>query len=906
MAGPREVSAREAEVLAALAGDRSNAQIARRLQISVRTVESHVSSLLRKYGVTDRRELARLAEVAGSEQTEITFTGLPNQGTSFVGRERERAEVIGALGSNRLVSLLGPGGVGKTRLALQVAAELGPRFPYGGAVVDLVPVRPGFVVAAVAAALGVAEQPPQEPVESLLDRLRLGRTLLVVDNCEHLVEEVGVLLARILAQAPETTLLVTSRERIGVVGERSVGLGPLALGSDAEQLFADRVPPEFAIDPQLAADVCAGLDGVPLAIELAAARAGSLGPDGLLAALDDRLRLLAGGRGPDERHRSLAQVIGWSYALLDEAERAVFRRLAVFVGGFDLDAAVAVNPSRSRGEVSDLLGRLTDKSLLRRGQQGAVSRWRMLETVRAFAAEELAGSGEAAEATARHLAWALGTVERLELRLTTGEWEAEFDQVTGDLRAALTQAALPKPALPKPAPPKPALTNPAEQADEQGHRLARGLAHLTFARQRFVEAREHYLTAADLAASPAEEYEDLRDAAEAALVVANGGLAYQLLRRAAELDDERLSSDALALAVTAVNRYDVEEHQLPDRGAALLATKQGDTGSALTAIARAWVDRPELAPAEAAVAAARSTGDALVVMSSLDAYCVAAASAGRLREARRAAEERLALAAELPRHDPRAVAEIVDAFHVASTTAVSVGALTEAVRLARGIDDPVRGHPYITAPRRIRAFALSGFLDEAVREADIMWTGWRAAGCPPAQWMASAAASATLAHGLLGDGQAPVWRQRALELARVGDAAEAPALAAPAAFVDARLALHLGTDDAEKVVARTFEDFFEPWWVPYAQAAGAELAIAAGLPDPAQYLELVTTAGENDWAAATLLRARGRLTGDEALLTEAASRFEGIGARFEYACTLLLLGDDRAAEDLGGVRPVGW
>src|SRR5262245_52892306 len=141
MAGPREVSAREAEVLAALAGDRSNAQIARRLHISVRTVESHISSLLRKYGVADRRELAALADVA---EEPPAFTTLNGPGTSFVGREDDQAELVRALASNRLVSLLGPGGVGKTRLALRVAAEVGDNFPYGGAVVDLVPVRPGF------------------------------------------------------------------------------------------------------------------------------------------------------------------------------------------------------------------------------------------------------------------------------------------------------------------------------------------------------------------------------------------------------------------------------------------------------------------------------------------------------------------------------------------------------------------------------------------------------------------------------------------------------------------------------------------------------------------------------------------------------------------------------------------
>ncbi|MFG1816717.1 ATP-binding protein [Kribbella sp. NPDC049174] len=866
MTGPTEVSAREAEVLAALAGGRSNAQIARHLHISVRTVESHVSSLLRKYGVVDRHELAGLAETEHRG-----FTVLASPGTTFVGREHEQTELLAALGSNRLVSLLGPGGVGKTRLALRVAAEVGGNYPYGGAFVDLVPVRPGFVVAAVAEGLGVREQPPQTLIDAVLERLQRGRTLVVLDNCEHLVEEVGDLVARILTQAPETAVLVTSRERIGVAGERPVQLGPLALGSEAEQLFRDRaalVAPELAADEEVAAQLCAGLDGVPLAIELAAARAGSLGPDGLLAALDDRLRLLVGGRGPNERHHSLAQVIGWSYELLDDAERALFRRLGVFVGGFDLSAASDMSPVSSRGAVSDLLGRLTDKSLLHRSQYDGTSRWRMLETIRAFALDELHRSGEYDEVAALHFAWAESTAARLEARLEAGEdWRTEFDQVTADLRAAV---GLPRPDV---------------------RRLARRLAHLTFARKRFVEAREHYVRAAAQATDATELYDDLRDAADAALAVADGAHAYELMMQVAAQTDHKLRQDALAYAVTILNRYEAEFPEASDRGADLLpAEPAGD--SVLVAIARAWVVLPELEAAEAAVAAARQAGDPLALMSALDVYCTSVATAGRLRDARRSAEERFELAASLPHHDPRAVAEIVDAFHVASTTAVTVGDLTEAVRLAELTDDPVHGHPYITAPRKIRAFALSGRFEEAVQAADVMWTGWRAAGCPPRAWMASAASAAALAHGLLGTGQDRVWQARALEIARVSDPADSPGLMATAAFVDARLALHLldsGTISATVATAveQAFAEFPEPWWVPYARAAGAELTVTAGYHDAERYLELAET--ENAWSDAVLLRARGRLTRDGAVLTEAAARFERIGARSEHAHTLRLL-----------------
>ncbi|MFF0342187.1 ATP-binding protein [Kribbella sp. NPDC004875] len=852
MTGPKDVSAREAEVLAALAGDRSNAQIAHRLHISVRTVESHISSLLRKYGVADRRELAALA---GAQPAGFSVPTGPS--TSFIGREQDRADLTRALGSNRLVSLLGPGGVGKTRLALRVAADVADSYPYGGAVVDLVPVRPGFVVTAVAEALQVSEQPPQPLADAVVERLRRGRTLLVLDNCEHLLDDVAALVSRILTEAPETAVLATSRERLGVAGERPVQLGPL---SEAVQLFRERaalVAPELAEDGQLAEKVCAELDGVPLAIELAAARAGSLGADGLLAALDDRLRLLSGGRGADGRHSSLAQVMGWSYDLLDEDERQLFRRLGVFVGGFDLTAAAGVTPDSTMSKLSDLLGRLTDKSLLHRSQHAGTSRWRMLETVRVFALEQL--KDEYDEVAALHVAWADRSATRLEQRLVDEQdWRQEFDLIAPDLRAAGSAT----------------------------RDLARKLAHLTFARRRFLEAHDHYLSAASQATNATELYADLRDAADATQVIADGTESYHLMLRAAERaaaeGNEAVRREALATAVMIVNRYEVAVPPPADGGESLLA---GDT--AAVRVARAWVHRPDLPLAEAAVAAARESGDPLTILNALDVYGTALAAAGRFRDARTAAAERMVLAETLPEHDPRAVAEIVDAFHVASTTAVAVGDVAEAVRLARLTVDPAQSQPFITAPRKVRAFALAGLFDEAIRTADAMWAGWRAAGCPPHAWMASGASCAALAHGLLGTGLAEVWQARALEMARVSDAADSPSLAANAAFVAARLALHEYPGEADRPVERATASFPEPWWEGYAHAAGAELAVVAGHPDAADHLERAARgADQNAWVGAAVQRGRGRLTGDRKLLREAAERFGTLGARFEAEHTL--------------------
>ena len=354
------ISAREAEVLDAVGAHLSNAQIAGRLHISVRTVESHVSSLLRKFGAADRRELAALAPAAGSPAATV---GLPGPWTSFVGRDREQAAVLAALREARLVTLVGPGGVGKTRLAVEVARDPAPLFPSGCAFADLAPAREGFVVQAVASVLGVSERPRQPLEESVHEHLAARRLLLVLDNCDHLLTVVAAFTERLLAACPGVTVLATSRERLAVAGERTVTVPPLSLvaggagggtGSEASVLFIDRAR---AVDPGFipAAEVdelCARLDGMPLAIELAAARTASLGLDGLLAGLDDHLRLLAGGRGADPRHHSLRAVIGWSHDLLDEPERAMFRRLSVFAGGFDLDAARAM-ASADRASTGD-------------------------------------------------------------------------------------------------------------------------------------------------------------------------------------------------------------------------------------------------------------------------------------------------------------------------------------------------------------------------------------------------------------------------------------------------------------------------------------------------------------------------------------------------------------------------
>ncbi|MEV4141678.1 LuxR C-terminal-related transcriptional regulator [Dactylosporangium sp. NPDC049742] len=895
-----EISPREAEVLAAVREHLSNAQIAHRLQLSVRTVESHVSSLLRKLGAGDRRTLARMAGPAGGPAPAAPRpSGIPGNWTTFVGRARDVETVLDRIGRAGLVTLLGPGGVGKTRLAVAVAEAVAADRPGGVTFVDLVPVRAGFVQPALAGALGVLERPPRSLADAVIDRLRTERPLLVLDTCEHLVDEVGPVVERILADCPGVTVLTTSRQRLGVSGEHLVLVAPLPVGGDAQRLFLDRaraVSPDFAADPALLAEICARLDGVPLAIELAAARSASLGAEGLLAALDDRLRLLTGGRQADARHRSLHDVLQWSHDLLDEPERAMFRRLSVFAGGFDLTAAAAVAPQRSRGELTDLIGRLADKSLLtHRVVPGGRSRWRLLDTVRAFGEQRLADAGEAAEVRRRHLDWAAATAQALapDDPDDPGDWVTAFDEVVDDLRVALAR------------------TGPAP--DGTAHRLAAGLARLAFARGYFAEAREHYQAAAVRAGDAVQAVRDLRRAADAAVIVSDGPAALRLLLEAAEragaTGDARAT--ALAHAVIVAVRYAADfaaPVTRPVRARLLRQATEATDGTdqataAVLAAARAWHELSGPATsatlARIAVRAARRTADPVLVALCLDALGTAAVQMGRPLRAHRVAELRIKVVSALAAHDPAGAAEITDAHHVAVSAALAAGdlpAARTAVRRAQD-DDPAGGHPYLAAPRLIRVLALSGRFDEAVEAARTLWDNWVRDGRPVMAWMSSALAAVALVHGLRGDGQGDLWRSRALEVAGHDDPRHSGDLAAVIAFADARTAVHTGdTDRAAALVERCTAGFPERWWEGYARAAGAELAVLAGLPDAAGTLaRIAPVASEHRWAAAVLTRARGRLTGDPAVVRQALAQWDRLDSRFERACTLVLLPGQEAA-----------
>jgi predicted ATPase len=393
------------------------------------------------------------------------FYALPSPANALIGREREVAAVTDRLRSTgvRLLTLIGPGGIGKTRLAIQAATELADLYADGACFVELAPISdPGLVAAAIAQALGVPDASSNLRA-TLRDFLAEKHLLLVLDNFEHLLPA-AELVSALLSEARGLSVLATSREALSLSGEQALDVPPLQLPSrskspeleqlsqyEAVRLFVDRaraVKTDFRLTSANAAvvvEICHRLDGLPLAIELAAARVRHAAPAALLPLLDRRLPLLTGGaRDAPARHRTLRGAIAWSYDLLSVEERALFRRLSVFAGGCSLEAARAVamlDGAASAIDVLDDIASLVDKSLVRSG--GATSgaaRYTMLETVREFGLEQLADVGEEAAIRARHADYFEAQVQQAAphfLREEQLEWLARMDDELDNLRVVL-------------------------------------------------------------------------------------------------------------------------------------------------------------------------------------------------------------------------------------------------------------------------------------------------------------------------------------------------------------------------------------------------------------------------------------------------------------------------------------
>ncbi|MEU9379942.1 AAA family ATPase [Streptomyces sp. NPDC048279] len=368
---------------------------------------------------------------------------LPLELTAFVGRSAELRELAGARESGRLVTVTGVGGVGKSRLAARAAAAAAPRD--GVWRVELAAVRdPRFVEYAVVEALGLTDHTTRLPRETLLEHLAGRRCLLLLDGCEHLVERCADLVADLLRRLPGLTVLAAARRPLGVAGERLFPLAPLG-EDEAVELFAERAERQGlgVRDGAEVREVCRRLDGIPLAIELAAGRLRMLSPGQLLKRLDDRFRLLTGGgRDGLPRHQTLRTAIGWSHELCTPAERLLWARLSVFAGTFDLEAAeyVCGGDGLSSEGVLDVLAELLAQSVVSREETPAGVRYRMLDTVRAYGADWLAAIGDAGRLRRRHRDWFMGLATWCELDWFSprqGEVAARAEAELANLRAAL-------------------------------------------------------------------------------------------------------------------------------------------------------------------------------------------------------------------------------------------------------------------------------------------------------------------------------------------------------------------------------------------------------------------------------------------------------------------------------------
>jgi predicted ATPase/DNA-binding CsgD family transcriptional regulator len=898
------VSDREAEVLALVGEHLTNAEIAGRLFISVRTVESHVSSLLRKLEVTGRRALADLAPAL-----RIATPSLPSPLTSFVGRVAERAALAEVLTHHRLVTAVGPGGVGKTRLAVAVAADVTDRYANGAWYVDLVPVTdPAMVGAAVAGAFGFGEQVGRSPTDTVISKLAGSEALVVLDNCEHVVDGVTGFVERLLSACPKTTVLATSRVRLTVPFEWLFSVPGMSVqdaegkgDGDAVALFVDRAAMAGWSSPdpddrRRIMAICAELDGVALAIELAAARLATFGLDGLEAGLGNRLALLAGGPRLDARHQSVRSALDWSVGLLDEEHRAALRRVSVFAAPFTAaDAAVVCGHAPLvPEEVAESLARLVDHSLLVVVSESSRTRYRMLETIRQYGVELMAEVGEEVEVRVRHLRWCLTTAERLE---GEGGTVAGFEEVADDLRAGLGWAG----------------GQPQVRVD--AHELAVRLAELTFARGMSSEAQRRYEEAAALAVDPADAARALHLGAAVAWGRAAGNEALRLYRAAAEAarraGDRRRAAVELATAAELLYAIGVMSELAPpgDQRALLdeaftLGFGDAHVEAAMLRVIGFQDERDPLSGEliERAVELARRVGDARLESSALDALTAVRLTRGEFEAAAATVRRRLELLT--PRiHEVEMAWEYTDTLHMAPLVYLAAGN----VEVARHYAQQRRELPFFRETDHLAVLwllttaALAGEFEEAVELAVQFRRGWIEAGRPPASGFAFAPAAAAMVYGIRGDDEA---RREWLDIRAAMRRAVAAPFGATSAYMhvfDGLVALHRGElGDALARLAgapESFRQWFGGTWRQWYAAVWAEVAVLAELADRRARLERARfIVGHNPIASAIVDRANAIDTGDADRLLAAALAFDVAGCRYQHARTLVFAGGEARAE----------
>jgi len=898
-----EVTPRETEVLALIAQHLTNAQIAEALVISQRTVESHVSAMLRKLGLPDRRSLARHAEAMSGLRVRSGRRRLPVAVTPFIGRGAERAALAAALTEQRLVTATGPGGVGKTRLALSVAADLAPARRDGAWFVDLVHVTDVDAVSAVIAEImGVPEQQTTSVDSALVASLADSDALLVLDNCEHVLDGVRICVGRIIAGCPGVTVLATSRTRLLVPYERVYvvpGLSVAVDGGDAIDLFAARVAAATgdaaAPDTTRVAALCLALEGIALAIELAAARFPVLGLDGLESGLDQRLRFLtAGSRGADrhdrhDRHGSLRAAIGWSYDLLSQTDSALLRGIAAFASWFDIDAACAVaDPKLQRAEIADALARLAEHSLLI-VERGEPTRYRVLETIRQYGIERLEQAGELEQVRAGHERYCRQTVEALN---RTGAsdvddaWCVRFDRAVDDVGAALAWSATDR-------------TRRAQAAD-----LAGGLAGLLFLRGRPAQAQRRYEQAADFAATQTERVASLRLAAGTAASRFAGDEALRLYRLAADaamaIGDRGGAARDLATMAMYLNRApgimsaphtDAEADELVAEATAL--SDGSPPIQAALAVTR-WGGVPSPGDARRVVEMTGLAGDAILHSIALDMLTAADLMGDDIAEAVQIARTRLELLDTLT-VGPLAGFEFGDSRLMAAEVGIAAGDLAGAAAHAEALARLpfYRDEDHLAISRLLLVDALAGRHDEVVRTAERFRAGWERAGRPVAANLSRTPYAVAMVHGMRGDDERRAdWVRMTIDLGVDPERLAGCGLGWAPVF-DSMLALH--RDYPAAAVRRLAADIddpelFRPWgigpWRPWYAALWTEAAVLDRHPEAAiRVARSRHVTRDNPIAAAIVERAQAIATGDSAALGRLTVTFARLGCPYQQSRT---------------------
>lgn len=898
--GDAAVSSREAEVLACLGEHLTYPEIGARLYISERTVESHVGSLRRKLGVEDRRALVRLSAERRALRAGSTLT---TPASSFVGRAAERSGLTDAVDGARLVSVVGPGGIGKTRLAIAVAAGLGDRFErvwYA----DLVPVADvSAVPSAVLRAVGLTEVPAATTDQTLVAGIGHRPGLLVVDNCEHVLDGVATLVEHLLSRCSQLHVLLTSRVRLATPLEHVFALPELTL-ADAVELFTTRAVsaggpgrdrPEGRV-----ARICVALDQLPLAIELAAARVPSLGVDGVEAALAPahRFALLTGGSRTDERHRSLQSTLDWSHQLLSPRHQAVFRRISVFASTFTADAAaiVAGFAPVDPGDVWAILGDLVDHHLLSPVGDGEATRYRVLETLREYGAQRL-GSDDTPTRD-RHIDWCIDTATELDspdagAAPDTAAWRAAVDRVADEMRAAVAWAA-----------PR------GEPAGVQ--RLATLLAGLLFRRGRPTDAQQCYQQAADLSDDDPTAVAAFAAAAAVAKCRVRGEDALRLEQAAVDAataaGDRVGTALALGRIVELYTRWQGMFATPPSRQATedLLAearalAEPGDPAVdvALAAADAFLADADRAEPlCRAAVEQARTAGSPLLESAALDVLAVAQIKRGDIAAAAAISRQRVEF---LVRHrrpiEPPTALELKDALHMAVKTSIALGDLPGARRHARhqralpflGTEDDLANEESL-APT-----ALAGDWDQTLPAAERFLDVWRSAGSPAAPGRSMAPAAVAMVHGLRGDDDARAEWLAAFATMHGVSPHEHPRGTGYGDVFDAIVLLHQNRPtEARTVLApdpdtigRIFGSLFRQWYL----ALRAEAAVL----DQADDAQLALTQAKaattgNPIATAITTRAAGLRHHDRDALHAAADAFRQAACPYQWARTLVLAG----------------